>query len=113
MIPDTEDVVFEPFSPGIPRDPEVNIPSNIDATDPLALLDLFITPEMYAIIAENTNLYAIANDAPTARTATNKRCWWPTNANEIRVFYGIFYYMGVHREANYRIYWENQRTDGP
>jgi hypothetical protein len=63
MTSDTTDVIFEPFSFGRPRDPEVNIPSNIDATDPLALLDLFIPPDMYAIIPENTNLYAISNNA--------------------------------------------------
>src|SRR5207248_6555352 len=106
MITDSKEVIFSPFSPGVPREPEVNIPNNIDTTDPLALLNLFITPEMYAIIAQNTNLYAIVNNAPTVRTSTNKRYWWPTSANEIRVFYGIFYYMGVHREPNYRIYWE-------
>jgi len=108
MIPYIKDVIFEPFSPGHLRDPEINIPSNIDTSDPLALLDLFIPPEMYATIAENTNLYAIAQNAPTAPTSTNKRYWWPTNANKIRVLYGIFYYMGVHQESNYEIYWENQ-----
>jgi hypothetical protein len=113
MIPDKKDVIFKPFSPGLPRDPEVHIPDNINATDPLALLDLFIPSEMYDVIAKNTNLYATVNNAPTAPTSTNRRYWWPTNANEIRVFYGIFYYMGVHRESNYEIYWESERIDGP
>jgi hypothetical protein len=35
-----KDVQFEPFNPGHHREPKVNIPSNIDPTDPLALLDL-------------------------------------------------------------------------
>src|SRR5271168_2888103 len=93
-IPKTSDVVFEPFSPGRIRDPEVAIP-NIDATDPLSLLDLFIQPTIYTTIAENTNLYAIYRGAATAPTSTNSRYWWPTNANEIQVLFGIFYYMGV------------------
>jgi hypothetical protein len=42
-----KDVQFEPFNPGHHREPKVNIPSNIDPTDPLALLDLFIPPEIY------------------------------------------------------------------
>lgn len=113
MIPDTKEVIFEPFLPGRFREPEVSISPNTDATDPLALLDLFIPPEMYVTIAENTNLYAIANDAPTAPTSTNARYWWPTNENEIRVFYGILYYMGVHKEPNYSIYWEKGKTDAP
>lgn len=73
MIPDTKDVVFEPFSPGCPREPEVHIPPNVDATDPLALLHLFISPEMFTAIAEHTNLYAISNNAPTAPTSTSRR----------------------------------------
>ena len=113
MISNIIDVIFEPFLSGRPRDSEVNIPSNIDATDSLALLDLFIPPEMYAIIAENINFYAIANNAPIASTLTNRRYWWPINVNEIRVLYGIFYYMGVHREPNYYIYWEIPRIAGP
>jgi len=69
-IPKTSDVVFEPFSPGRTRDPEVVLP-NIDAFNPLSLLDLFIQPTIYATIAENTNLYAIAQGAAIAPTSTN------------------------------------------
>ena len=79
----------------------------------MALLDLFIPPEMYAIIAENTNLYAISKNAPIARTKSNSRYWWPTNENEIRVLFGILYYMGIYREPNYRIYWETPKPNGP
>jgi hypothetical protein len=108
-----KEVEFEPFILGDHREPKVNIPSNIDTTDPLALLDLFIPPEMYATIAENTNLYAISKNAPMARTKSNSRYWWPTNENEIRVLFGILYYMGIHREPNYRIYWETPKPNGP
>jgi hypothetical protein len=66
-----KEVQFEPFNPGDRRDPKANIPFNIDATDPLVLLDLFIPPEMYTTIAENTNLYAISKSAPTKPTETN------------------------------------------
>ena len=68
---------------------------------------------MYATIAENTNLYAISKNAPTAPTKLNSRYWWPTNKNEIRVLFGILYYMGVHREPNYRVYWETPKPNGP
>jgi hypothetical protein len=37
-----KDVEFEPFEIGDHLDPKPNIPSNIDASNPLALLDLFI-----------------------------------------------------------------------
>jgi hypothetical protein len=113
MFPDTKEVIFKPFSPGCPREPKVNIPPDIDITDPLALLDLFIPSKIYTTIAENTNLYAIASDAPTTPTLTNTRYWWPTNENEIRVFFGVFFYMGVHKEPNYLIYWEKGKIDAP
>src|SRR4030081_2541121 len=77
-----KDVQFEAFDPGVPREPKVNIPSNIDPSNPLALLDLFIPPEIYTTIVENTNLYAIAYDALTTPTPTNWRYWWPIDANE-------------------------------
>ena len=78
------EVIFEPFSPGRTRDPEVILPDqDINATDPLSLLDLFIQPVIYDIIVENMNLYAIAHGAATAPTLTNTQYWWPTNANEI------------------------------
>lgn len=78
-----KEVQFEPFDPGDRRDSKANIPSNVDALDPLALLDLFSPPKMYAIIAKNTNLYAISKDALTTRTDANSRYWFPTNEGEI------------------------------
>jgi hypothetical protein len=99
-----KDVQFEPFKPGLHRELKVNIPSNTDPTDPLALLDLFIPSEIYITIAENTNLYAIFHNTPIKPTSTNTQYWWPTNEIEIRVLFGIFIYMGVHREPNHTIY---------
>ncbi len=58
-----KNVQFEPFNPGHYREPKLNISSNIDSTDLLALLNLFIPPEIYIIIAENTNLYVIVYNA--------------------------------------------------
>jgi hypothetical protein len=108
-----KDVHFDPFDPGDIREPKLNIPSNIDVSDPLELLDLFIPPKIYAIIAKNTNLYATANNASTIRTPTNSRYWWPTDKDEIRVLFGVLIYMGVHKEPNYTIYWETSKAHGP
>ena len=68
-----KDVQFEAFDPSVPREPKVNIPSDIDPSDPLALLDLFIPPKIYTTIAENTNLYAITHNALTTLTLTNQQ----------------------------------------
>jgi hypothetical protein len=64
-------IQFEPFKLGRPQEPKVNIPLDIDAIDPLALLDLFIPPKIYTIIVENTHLYAIARNAPTTQSLAN------------------------------------------
>ncbi len=50
---------------------------------------------------------------PTAATPTNRRYWLPTNENEIRVLIGILFYMDVHKESNYKIYWETPKPNGP
>jgi hypothetical protein len=67
-----KDVQFEAFDPGEPREPKVNIDSNIDRSDPLELLNLFIPSEIYTTTAENTNLYAITHGALLAPTPTNR-----------------------------------------
>ena len=46
-----KDVQFEPFNPRNHRELKVNIPSNIDPTNSLALLDLFIPLKIYITIA--------------------------------------------------------------
>jgi hypothetical protein len=68
-----EELKFEAFDPRDFRKPKVNILDNIDSTNPLELLDLFIPPKLYSTIANNTNLYAIAHDARTAPTSINRR----------------------------------------
>jgi hypothetical protein len=42
-----KEIEYEPLILRDHRDPEANIPSNIDITDPLALLDLFIPSAIY------------------------------------------------------------------
>ncbi len=68
------DVLFESLLLGDYRESKmVNILSNINPIDSLVLLDLFIPLEMYAIIAENTNLYVITKNAPITRSSINTR----------------------------------------
>src|SRR5436305_10823643 len=66
-----ESVEFELFLPGDHQEPKANILPTTGLTDPLALLDLFISLQMYITIAENTNLYATAQNATTIRSSTN------------------------------------------
>ena len=70
---------------------------------------------MYETIAINTNNYAVAQGAPTKAPLDkpHSRIWWPTTADEIRVFFRICIYMGVHQEKRYTIYWEKIQAEGP
>ena len=54
-----KEVQFEPFDPRDPREPKVNIPDNIDATNPLELLDLFIPSEIYIQLLQKTLIYTL------------------------------------------------------
>jgi len=113
LIPDCATVEFVPFKPGHHREPIALIPDTIDASDPVALLDLYLNSSIYDTIALNTNAYAVAQEATTISTSGSTRIWYPTTADEIRVLFGIFYYMGVHSEPRYQIYWETGRKEGP
>src|SRR5882757_2120692 len=113
LIPDRTAVEFTPFDNGYRHEPIALVPDDIDASDPVALLNLYLDSSIYDIVASNTNAYAVARDAITIPTPDNTRIWYPTTANEIRVLFGIFYYMGVHPEPRYQIYWETGRKDGP
>jgi hypothetical protein len=68
-----KEVQFKAFNPRKPREPKVNNPSYIDPANPLELFDLSIPPKIYNTIAENTNLYAIVYNAPTAPILANRR----------------------------------------
>jgi len=66
-----KEIEYKPFTLGNHCAPKVNILSNINTTNPLALLDLFIYLLMYITIAENTNLYATFKEALIASTKSS------------------------------------------
>lgn len=108
------DVKFEHFLLRDHYDPKVvNILPNINPADPLALLDLFIPPRIYAIIIENTNSYTIVKNVSITRSSTNIRYQQPTDENEIRVLFGILFYISIHKEPNYKVYQEIPKPNGP
>lgn len=87
----------------ISRPPAIQLPPNTK-TDPYSLFTLFLTEEHFETIATNTNEYAREKGAGSE----GKRTWWPTSAAEVKVFVGIFIYMGVVRLPAYEDYWSSQ-----
>ncbi len=69
-IPNRKKMRFKPFDRGYQREPIALIPDNVDPKDPLQLLNLFISPKMYELIARNTNEYAKTKESLTTTTAT-------------------------------------------
>jgi hypothetical protein len=73
-------------------------------TDPYSLFTLFLTEKHFETMARNTNLYVKARNAGKPGT----RPWWPTSAPEVKVFIGIFIYMGVVRLPAIDDYWNSK-----
>jgi len=97
-IPNRKKVRFKLFDRDYQREPIALIPNNVDLKDLLQLLNLFISPEIYELIARNINEYAKTKESLTTVTVTrsNRRIWLPIIVAEIRVFFGIYIYMGVY-----------------
>lgn len=84
-----------------------NLPPDLPphaSSDPYSLFTLFFTESHFETIARNTNQYAKARQAGKP----GKRAWWPTSAAEVKVFIGIFVYMGVVRLPAYEDYWSTE-----
>ena len=56
-------VDFEPFPEGPQREPCTDLPPNLDLDSPYALFSPFWTEEMWSILVENTNAYALRQGA--------------------------------------------------
>ena len=120
-------VDFQPFSEGPQREPCVDLPPNLDLDSPYAIFSLFWTKEMWNILAENTNSYALRQGAIERDTgglgvrlnfdrddgSMNQRPWYATNPNELKVFIGAIIYMGLHLEGDRASYWNRNIFQGP
>ncbi|KAG5895765.1 hypothetical protein JTB14_029535 [Gonioctena quinquepunctata] len=73
---------------------------------PVAAFDLFFSPELIALIVEETNRYAayiISNTNVTRKSRLNQ--WYPTNEQEIRKFVGFYIWMGLNCRPAIASYW--------
>ncbi|KAL1956703.1 hypothetical protein VTO42DRAFT_6853 [Malbranchea cinnamomea] len=109
------EVVKSQYTPlqTVPRQPKLHIPNTADADSPYALFSLFLTEEIFDKIADSTNAYARAKLPKIHDANTHARSWKDTNAAEIKVFFGILIYMGVHESPREDLYWRNDPEKGP
>lgn len=100
---------LQPLLP-ISQPPRLQLPNSLDLESPYAIFTLFISEEIFEFISQSTNQYAqqkIVEDSTTGRS------WKETTAAEIKVFFGILIYMGVHKSPRIDSYWCQNRQEGP
>lgn len=91
--------------------PQLHLPKGLDLSSPYAIFTLFIGEEMFQRISRSTNEYA-AKD-PDNQSPDTGRVWKDTSIEDIKVFFGILIYMGVHPEPRIDLYWRQDRREGP
>jgi hypothetical protein len=109
LLPDTKNINFEllelpPFRPA-----ETCLEEGIDFNNPLNIFQLFIPDSLFEVIARNTNNYAIACRIGNYPNPV----WTNTTVNELKVFFGVILYMGMHKSPSTLDYWNRNATKGP
>lgn len=74
---------------------------NVETATPLEYFSLFFEETMFQKIATETNLYA----ERCAEEHTADNLWLPTDAAEMRAFFGLNILMGVNPKPEYVDYW--------
>ena len=94
----------------------ISLPPDIDACDPIAIFDLFFTPEQMLLLVENTNRNGLYWHQIGPRNARALE-WKNTSVEELYAYLGILIYMGLHPENDIHQYWcidiDNQPSHGP
>jgi hypothetical protein len=96
-----------------PREPRLNLPTGLNIESSYALFSLFIGEDMFEKISESTNEYARRKRVKLDDAVFHEREWKDTNAAEIKVFFAILIYMGVHRSPQVEEYWNADPGKGP
>ena len=123
-LQDVQSVDFQLLEEGPRRAPQPIYPAETELDSPYALFSLFWTPEMFEVLATNTNAYALKEGAVArgiggngvrrcCEDTMNQRIWYTTNANELRVYIGILLYMSLHPEGEVATYWHRDILTGP
>jgi hypothetical protein len=96
--------------------PQLQLPSGLDIDSPYALFSLFIGEDIFEFISQSTNEYAQRKQAASGRSSSEfspGRAWKDTTIADIKVFFGILIYMGVHQSPRVDLYWRQDIQQGP
>jgi hypothetical protein len=78
--------------------------AHIIRDDPAKIIDLFLPLDLCDTIALNTNTYR------DMKSSAGQRRWRDVTKFEIRAWFGMLIYMGVHREANTSSYFNSKAS---
>lgn len=74
-----------------------------DCTEPHSFYSLFVTDEIFEMIANETNIYA--SQRKCEQQSYRLHQWYETNSNEIKRFFGLIMWMGLVRLPKIDLYW--------
>jgi Transposase IS4 len=111
-IPLLESVVFEPLNTGPEREPQLQLPSDIDIDNEYALFSLFWPEDLWQTISRNTNMYTVIQRVSHPQSK-GSRPWFDTSVLEIKVFIATLIYMGLHDSKRTDLYWKSDLESGP
>src|SRR4051812_7863819 len=90
------------------------LPEGVDASDPLAIFDLFFSVDILDRISYHTNQHAEKLlDALLQDDELRPRGWKPTSPTEMYTYFAIVIYMGLHKEPSACEYWEKKHANAP
>jgi Transposase IS4 len=83
---------------------EISLPEDVPRKDPVAIFDLFYSPEQLAILVANTNIFGRCQSQIRPRYKRTMD-WVDVIIGELYAYFGILIYMSLHIENRTSDYW--------
>ncbi|CAG5000267.1 unnamed protein product [Parnassius apollo] len=81
--------------------------------DPGAFYSLLVSDEIFYMIVEQTNLFALQScESRNVKPSSRSHAWKPTDRHEIKRFFGLILYMGLVRLPKLSYYWSKDKILG-
>jgi hypothetical protein len=114
-----EDIInsakLEPFKPldmpDPPRPLRSHLPDSCKIDDPASYFEHFIGDGEFDLIVTNTNKYA--EEYSTRYPKASQRLFKPTNRAEIKIYFAILIFLGIHRQKNPHFHWISPSKGSP
>ena len=105
---------FQPSTFELEEHVGVNADINTDNFTELDFVNLFITDDVLKHLVEQTNLYTKQHMEDSAEYLATKphacaKKWKETNKEEMKVFWGIVFFMGLDKRPELHLYWSTNR----